>query len=123
MRSETGETWSALEAEVDAAVEAAREAAEARPVSEPADVTRHVFFEGEHATRGGQPALDLPSHSELRPERRPLDGQFRDPRDQWSRHWEFWPHGGAVEFWNGGEHGGHIEFWHGNPARKYGNQV
>ena len=62
------ERWSELEREVDALVERAREAAEARPVSEPADVTRHVFFEGERAVRGGQPALELPTHSEPRPE-------------------------------------------------------
>lgn len=62
------ETWSELERETDALVERAREAAEARPVSEPADVTRHVFFEGERAVRGGQPALELPTHSEPRPE-------------------------------------------------------
>lgn len=46
--------WEALERSAHQAVEAAREAAEARPVSDPQQVTRHVFFEGEPQLRGGQ---------------------------------------------------------------------
>ncbi|WP_462384092.1 alpha-ketoacid dehydrogenase subunit alpha/beta [Pseudomonas sp. Marseille-QA0892] len=46
--------WDALEAQAREAVDAARIEAEARPVSDPARVTRHVFFEGEMQQRGGQ---------------------------------------------------------------------
>ena len=47
--------WQALQTQAQAAVEAARAEAEARPVSDPAQVTRHVFFEtGQVQQRGGQ---------------------------------------------------------------------
>ena len=47
--------WAAIEREAAAAVEQARAAAEARPVADPATVTRHVFFEdGELQQQGGQ---------------------------------------------------------------------
>ena len=50
---EPGE-WEAIERDAEAAVEAAREAAEARTVADPETVMRHVFFEGEMQTVGGQ---------------------------------------------------------------------
>ncbi|WP_263262166.1 transketolase C-terminal domain-containing protein [Pseudomonas sp. RIT-PI-S] len=46
--------WDQLEEQARAEVEQARAAAEARPVSDPARVTHHVFFEGELQQRGGQ---------------------------------------------------------------------
>jgi len=46
--------WDAAERAAAAAVERARQGAEARPVSEPQRVTRHVFFEDEVQQRGGQ---------------------------------------------------------------------
>lgn len=46
--------WHALEEKAAAAAEAARIAAEARPISAPEAVTRHVFFEGEMQVMGGQ---------------------------------------------------------------------
>jgi 2-oxoisovalerate dehydrogenase E1 component len=46
--------WDALQAQAEGAVEQAREQAEARPASDPAQVTRHVFFEGDMQLRGGQ---------------------------------------------------------------------
>jgi len=45
--------WDAIEAEARAEAERAREVAEARPVSQPDAVLRHVFFDGEHAAQGG----------------------------------------------------------------------
>ena len=50
----SGAQWDALQAQAEAAVEQAREQAEARPPSDPAQVTRHVFFEGDMQLRGGQ---------------------------------------------------------------------
>jgi len=49
--------WKNLAADATRTVEAARAAAEARPVSDPVHVTRHVFFEGEWPARGGLAAL------------------------------------------------------------------
>jgi 2-oxoisovalerate dehydrogenase E1 component len=46
--------WHALEEKAAATAEAARVTAEGRPVSAPEGVTRHVFFEGEMQTMGGQ---------------------------------------------------------------------
>lgn len=64
--------WQALRFEAQAAVERAREEAEARPVSDPAQVTRHVFFEpGEVQQRGGQWAEGYappPAREQPRPE-------------------------------------------------------
>jgi 2-oxoisovalerate dehydrogenase E1 component len=49
--------WDFIEASVAQEVEAARAEAEARGVSTPEDVTRHVFFDGEAARVGGQAGL------------------------------------------------------------------
>ncbi|HKR23871.1 MAG TPA: transketolase C-terminal domain-containing protein, partial [Allosphingosinicella sp.] len=46
--------WEAIAAEAEAAVAAARAEAEARPVSDPALVTSHVFYDGEMQQAGGQ---------------------------------------------------------------------
>ncbi|WP_097459459.1 alpha-ketoacid dehydrogenase subunit alpha/beta [Mangrovitalea sediminis] len=46
--------WNQLEAQAEAAVQQAREQAEARPVSDPAQVTRYVFAEDDLQQRGGQ---------------------------------------------------------------------
>ena len=46
--------WSKLAAEAASAVEQARAAAEARPVTDLARTTRHVFFEDEMQAKGGQ---------------------------------------------------------------------
>jgi 2-oxoisovalerate dehydrogenase E1 component len=46
--------WNQLAAEADGIAEEARARAEARGVSDPARVTRHVFFEGEMQEKGGQ---------------------------------------------------------------------
>ncbi len=46
--------WKAIASEARQAVEAARIEAEARPVSDPARVTTHTFYEGELQQRGGQ---------------------------------------------------------------------
>ena len=46
--------WEAIEREAADAAEAARELAEARPVSDPEQVTRNVFFEGDLQVEGGQ---------------------------------------------------------------------
>jgi len=46
--------WNQLSAEADGIAEEARARAEARSVSEPKRVTRHVFFEGEMQQKGGQ---------------------------------------------------------------------
>lgn len=46
--------WDAIAERARADAEAARERAEARPVAEPEGVTRHVFFDGEMQTMGGQ---------------------------------------------------------------------
>jgi 2-oxoisovalerate dehydrogenase E1 component len=48
------ESWHALEVRAAATTETARIAAEERPVSQPATVTRHVFFENEMQVMGGQ---------------------------------------------------------------------
>ncbi|MFD1613053.1 transketolase C-terminal domain-containing protein [Sphingomonas tabacisoli] len=61
--------WDALQREAEQAAEAAREKAEARPVSDPEQVTRNVFFEGELQREGGQwahgytppPSVDTPA--------------------------------------------------------------
>lgn len=45
--------WDSIVGRAKAAAEQAREEAEARPVSEPKDVMRNVFFEGEMQTEGG----------------------------------------------------------------------
>ncbi|MDR6294446.1 2-oxoisovalerate dehydrogenase E1 component [Inquilinus ginsengisoli] len=45
--------WDALAAEAEAAVQAARAAAEARPVADPATVTRHVFSDDQPQVMGG----------------------------------------------------------------------
>ncbi len=50
----TVEEWEASENAARELAERAREAAEARPAADPASVTRHVFFEGEMQTMGGQ---------------------------------------------------------------------
>jgi len=52
----TASEWDQLEEEARVAVSQGQEAAEARPVSDPQRVTRHVFFEGELQQRGGQHA-------------------------------------------------------------------
>jgi len=46
--------WDGIQAEAEAAVEAAREIAEARGISSPETVLKHVFFEGEMQQIGGQ---------------------------------------------------------------------
>jgi len=48
------ERWDEIAGEARAAAESAREAAEARAVADPATVTRHVFFDGEVQSTGGQ---------------------------------------------------------------------
>ncbi|QPQ55295.1 pyruvate dehydrogenase [Allosphingosinicella flava] len=48
------EEWNGIEREAADTVEAAREKAEARGVSSPENVLRHVFYEGEMQTIGGQ---------------------------------------------------------------------
>ena len=53
------EQWADLEREAAWQVEAARAEAEARGISSPEDVTRHVFFEGEYQQVGGQAGLSL----------------------------------------------------------------
>ena len=63
--------WTDIEAEAAAAVEAAREQAEARGVSSPENVLRHVFYEGEMQKIGGQWAHGYtppPSTDEPKPE-------------------------------------------------------
>lgn len=55
LRALVGEAaWEEAGAEARAAVAAAREEAEARGVSDPERVTRHVFYDGEMQARGGQ---------------------------------------------------------------------
>jgi 2-oxoisovalerate dehydrogenase E1 component len=56
--------WERIEASVEQDVEQARREAEARGVSLPADVTRHVFFEGEASRVGGGAGLSLDGSSE-----------------------------------------------------------
>ena len=46
--------WRALGEEAEAAAETARVSAEARPVSQPSEVLRHVFYDGETQAMGGQ---------------------------------------------------------------------
>jgi 2-oxoisovalerate dehydrogenase E1 component len=53
------EQWADLEREAAWQVEAARAEAEARGVSSPEDVTRHVFFDGELQQVGGRAGLSL----------------------------------------------------------------
>ena len=63
--------WDEIAREAEAAVETAREEAEARGVSDPEAVTRHVFYEGEMQARGGQwtHGYQVPASSETpRPE-------------------------------------------------------
>ncbi|HEY5048000.1 MAG TPA: thiamine pyrophosphate-dependent enzyme [Rhizomicrobium sp.] len=48
------EEWERIGREARSAVEQAHRSAEARPVAELARTARHVFFEGEQQTRGGQ---------------------------------------------------------------------
>ena len=56
--------WDFIEASVAQEVEAARAEAEARGVSLPADVTRHVFFESAPSTIGGGAGLSLDGTTE-----------------------------------------------------------
>ena len=51
--------WADLEREAAWQVEAARAEAEARGISSPEDVTRHVFFEGEYQQVGGRAGLSV----------------------------------------------------------------
>jgi len=51
--------WADLEREAAWQVEAARAEAEARGVSSPEDVTKHVFFDGEYQQIGGRAGLSL----------------------------------------------------------------
>jgi len=60
--------WSAIREAVAAEVEAARAEAEARRVSLPEDVTRHVFFDGEYQGIGGRAGLDVPTTDQPTPE-------------------------------------------------------
>jgi 2-oxoisovalerate dehydrogenase E1 component len=60
--------WSAIDEAVAAEVEAARAEADARPVSLPEDVARHVFFEGELQGIGGRAGLDVPTTDQPAPE-------------------------------------------------------
>jgi 2-oxoisovalerate dehydrogenase E1 component len=60
--------WSAIGEAAAAEVEAARADAEARPVSSPRAVTRHVFFEGELQGIGGRAGLDVPTIDQPAPE-------------------------------------------------------
>jgi 2-oxoisovalerate dehydrogenase E1 component len=53
------EQWADLEREAVWQVEAARAEAEARGISSPEDVTKHVFFDGEHQQVGGRAGLSL----------------------------------------------------------------
>ena len=46
--------WNAISARAAATAEAAREVAEARPVARPETIARHVFFDGQLQTQGGQ---------------------------------------------------------------------
>jgi 2-oxoisovalerate dehydrogenase E1 component len=49
-----GAEWDRIAGEAEAAVEVARGEAEARGVSDPAQVTSHVFYDGDMQQRGGQ---------------------------------------------------------------------
>lgn len=61
--------WAMIEASVEREVDDARARAEARGVSDPADVAKGVYFEGEHAKVGGQAGLSLDgTHEDPRPE-------------------------------------------------------
>jgi len=51
--------WADLEREAAWQVEAARAEAEARGISSPEDVTKHVFFDGEYQQVGGRAGLSL----------------------------------------------------------------
>ena len=63
------EQWADLEREAAWQVEAARAEAEARGISSPEDVTKHVFFEGELQQVGGRAGLSLDGTTdEPRPE-------------------------------------------------------
>ncbi|MFY9352512.1 transketolase C-terminal domain-containing protein [Sphingobium sp.] len=53
--------WDEIEQQARADAEAARERAEARGVADPETVTRHVFFDGEIQTMGGQYSLGYAS--------------------------------------------------------------
>lgn len=50
----TADEWESTEQNAREAAETARMAAEARPVADPITVTRHVFFDGEMQSMGGQ---------------------------------------------------------------------
>jgi 2-oxoisovalerate dehydrogenase E1 component len=56
--------WDRIAASVDADVEAARRNAEGRDVSPPDRVTKHMYFDGEHAKVGGQAGLSLDGTTE-----------------------------------------------------------
>ena len=56
--------WELIEASVEAEVETACADAEARGVSSPADVTRHVFYEGVSSKVGGGAGLNLDGMTE-----------------------------------------------------------
>ncbi|MDQ3074440.1 MAG: thiamine pyrophosphate-dependent enzyme [Pseudomonadota bacterium] len=56
--------WDFIEASVDAEVEAARAEAEARGVSSPADVLKHVFFEDAASKVGGGAGLSMDGTTE-----------------------------------------------------------
>jgi len=60
--------WSAIGEAAAVQVEAARAEAEARPVSLPEVVTRHVFFDGELQGIGGRAGLDVPTTDQPAPE-------------------------------------------------------
>jgi 2-oxoisovalerate dehydrogenase E1 component len=63
--------WDALAAEAETAVQAARAAAEARPVADPATVTRHVFSDGQAQIMGGlrgQGIVPAAGHAAPQPE-------------------------------------------------------
>ena len=57
--------WGFIEASVEAEVEAARAGAEARGVSSPADVMKHVFFEGAASNVGGGAGLSMEGSTEV----------------------------------------------------------
>lgn len=50
----TAQEWDACESEAREAAENARAQAEKRPIADPSSVTRHVFFDGDMQTMGGQ---------------------------------------------------------------------
>jgi 2-oxoisovalerate dehydrogenase E1 component len=60
--------WSRLESEAAELVERARAEAEARPVTDLARTTQHVFFEGEMQRQGGAKSFAPPASSDAAPE-------------------------------------------------------